>query len=90
MERANPQIQEICKHEFDLSRLNEDGEAPRDEADRDALLFTAALRGARNAPDAREDRIAAIRAAIAGGSYEIDAKRIAIALIREDPWLFKA
>lgn len=55
---------------------------------RDALLLTEALRAAQNAPDVRGDKVDALRAKIANGGYEIDAKRIAASLIREDPGLF--
>lgn len=52
------------------------------------LLFTEALAAAHNAPDVRQDRIEAIRAQIANGTYEIDIKRLAEKLIRENPCLF--
>lgn len=53
------------------------------------LLFTEALAAAHNAPDVRMDRIEAIRAQIANGTYEIDTKRLAENLIRENPDLFE-
>lgn len=53
------------------------------------LLFTEALAAAHNAPDVRQDRIEAIRAQIASGDYEIDTKRLAENLIRENPGLFE-
>lgn len=56
---------------------------------RDALLLTEALRAAQNAPDVRADKVDALRAKIANGVYEIDARRIAASLIREDPGLFR-
>lgn len=52
------------------------------------LLFTEALAAAHNAPDVREDKIEAIRAQIANGTYEIDTRRLAEKLIRENPCLF--
>lgn len=68
-----------------------DAPSPADtiSVSRDALLLTEALRTAQNTPDVRMDKVEAIRAKLAGGTYEIDAKRIAASLIREDPGLFK-
>lgn len=56
---------------------------------RDALLLTEALRTAQNTPDVRIDKVEALRAKLANGTYEIDVKRIAASLIREDPGLFR-
>lgn len=52
------------------------------------LLLTVALTAAHSAPDTRQDRIEAIRAQIANGTYEVNPKRIAESLIRENPELF--
>lgn len=63
----------------------------RDEAAMAHLgaLYTEALAAAHNAPDVRQDRIEAIRAQIENGTYEIDMKRLAENLIRENPGLFE-
>lgn len=58
------------------------------DAHRDAL-FTQALTIAHNTPDIREDKIAAIRAQLQNGTYEIDFKKLAESLIRENPGLFE-
>ena len=91
MERITTQNQDIFQREFNLSQIAPDAPAADspEAAERDGLLYTAALRGAHNAPDVREGKVAALKAALADGSYALDAKRIAIALIREDPGLFK-
>lgn len=74
-----------------------DGEMPEqvqtkdgnmDSVSRDALLLTEALRIAHNTPDVRGDKVNSIRAKLAAGTYEIDAGRIAAALLREDSGLF--
>lgn len=52
-------------------------------------LITEALKSAHSSPDMRQDKIAAIRERIANGTYEIDARRIARCLIREEPGLFQ-
>ncbi len=52
-------------------------------------LITEALKSAHSSPDLRHDKIAAIRERIANGTYEIDARRIARCLIREEPGLFQ-
>ena len=93
MEHTNPQTQKVFQGDFNLGQISDKAEIPaepeQDEAVRDALLFTTALRGAHNAPDIRANKVEAIRAALAAGSYAIDAKRIAAALIRDDPELFR-
>lgn len=50
----------------------------------DAFLMTEALRIARNTPDIRQDKVTAIKARIANGTYEVDAAAIALALIRDE------
>lgn len=55
----------------------------------DALLLTEALQAAQNAPDVRTDMVEEIRARLANGTYQLDAKRIAMGLLREDPGLFR-
>lgn len=64
------------------------GAAENGPTDRDGLLFTAALHEAHNAPDTRKEKIQALKAAIATGTYRPDAKKIALALIREEAELF--
>lgn len=56
---------------------------------RDALLLTEARRMAQSAPDVRTDRVEALRAQVADGTYIIDARRIAASLVREEPGLFQ-
>lgn len=56
---------------------------------RDGRLIHEAIKSASATPDLRRDKIAAIRERIANGTYEIDAKRIAKSLIREEPGLFR-
>lgn len=56
--------------------------------DHASLLLTEALAAAHNAPDIRQDRVEALRAQIENGSYEIDMRRLAENLIRENPDLF--
>lgn len=55
----------------------------------DTVLLNEALSTAHNAPDIRQDRIAAIRARLEAGEYEIDCKSIAMGIIGENPELFK-
>lgn len=55
---------------------------------RDGLLLTEAMRAAQIAPDIRAARVDNIKARIADGTYQIDAARIAAALVREDPGIF--
>lgn len=63
--------------------------AKKDPADRLQTLLNVALATAHSAPDTRQDRIAALRARIAAGSYEINPRKIAEGLLRENPELFK-
>ncbi len=53
------------------------------------MLLTVALTAAHSAPDTRQDRIEAIRAQIESGAYQIDSRKIAESIIRENPELFK-
>lgn len=55
---------------------------------RDGLLLTEAMRAAQTAPDIRASKVDNIKARIADGTYQIDASRIATALVREDPGVF--
>lgn len=88
MANINPQISTIATPDFHALGTEFPEKAP-DAAERDAILFTTALRGAHNAPDIRTQKVEDIRARIANGTYAIDAKRIAAALLREDPELFR-
>lgn len=54
----------------------------------ESRLLNEALTVALNSPDVRQDRIDALRARIADGTYEIDARSIAESLLRENPALF--
>lgn len=66
-----------------LERHGEDGDICHD-----GLLLTEALHVAHNTPDVREDMVQALKSRIEEGVYEIDAKKIAVGLIRENPELF--
>jgi len=66
-----------------------DTRANGDAMSHNGLLMTEALAAAHNAPDTRRERIDALRAQLANGTYEINPLRIAEALIRENPGLFK-
>lgn len=50
----------------------------------DAVLLTEALRAAQNAPDVRAEKVAALRASVLAGTYDVDVKAVAKALIRDD------
>lgn len=66
--------------------LPEDSRAS--DLDHASILLTEALNAAHNAPDIRRDRVEAIRAQIESGAYEIDSRKLAESLIRENPDLF--
>lgn len=68
---ADPQLQELCRND----EMRES---------HDAALYTEALRTAQSAPDQREEKVAALRTKVIAGLYEIDAKAVARALIRDD------
>lgn len=51
---------------------------------RDGFLLTAALRAAQQAPDVRQNKIEALKARVAAGEYEVDARALAMALVRDD------
>lgn len=56
----------------------------QDDAAHNALLYTQALRGAQNAPDIRAEKVAELKERIASGLYEVDAKAIALALVKDE------
>lgn len=64
------------------------GDKDRVNMSNEALLLTEALRGAQNAPDIREDKVAELKAAIEGGTYNINARLIAERLASEETSLF--
>lgn len=64
-------------------------ESAENEMDHASLLLTEALNAAHNAPDIRRARVEAIRAQIESGEYEIDSRKLAESLIRENPDLFE-
>ena len=54
-----------------------------DRARSRAVDQTKAFEIAKNTPDVREDRVAAIKAKIAAGTYEVDSGKIADGMLRE-------
>lgn len=54
----------------------------------DALLLTEALRAAQSAPDIRQDKVDALKAAIEAGTYNINGQLIAERLAAEETSLF--
>ena len=54
-----------------------------------SVLLTEALAAAHSAPDVREDKVAAIKARLAAGTYRVDTAHITEALLRENPELFR-
>lgn len=75
---AKPYAPRPASTSRDMARLSRNGR-----------MLGEALKSAHAAPDVREDKIAALREKIASGTYEIDAARIARALIREEAGLFQ-
>jgi negative regulator of flagellin synthesis FlgM len=62
--------------------------ADRVDVSFDAVLRTAAMSSAMNAPDVRQEKIDAIRQSLDNGVYVIDNHKIATRLVLEDPALF--
>ncbi len=54
----------------------------------EAMLRTEAYKTAMTSADVRQERVNAIKARIADGSYTIDTKKIAMALLTEDAVTF--
>lgn len=50
----------------------------------EAKLRTEAHRAAQDAPDIRREKVEALKAQIAAGEYEIDSRKIAENLVKED------
>lgn len=55
----------------------------------DGKLLNLARAEAINAPEVRSEKIAALKSRLDDGSYQPDSKRIAMALVREEPGLFR-
>lgn len=55
----------------------------------DALLLNEAFHTAQNAPDIRTEKVKALKAQIANGTYEIDIHKLAVNLLREELPLFE-
>jgi len=55
----------------------------------EAMLRTAARSAAMQADDIRQERVDALRAQVADGTYRIDNKKIAAKLLREEAELFR-
>lgn len=66
----------------------DDGKSDVVSVSRNARLMTLAKSEAQNAPDVRSEKIAALRNQLENGTYMPDSKRIAMALVREEPGLF--
>lgn len=82
---GNPQINPLLNQE--KPRENPAGKDVVNMSD-EALLLTEALRGAQNAPDIREDKVARLKAAIESGTYDVNARLIAEKLASEETSLF--
>lgn len=67
-----------------FSQVHKEG----DQMSRNGLLMTEALAAAHSAPDTRQDRIDALRARLANGTYEINPLKLAENLVRENAALF--
>lgn len=52
-------------------------------------LLSVARSVAHNAPDTRADKVARLREQVENGTYVADSRRIAAAIAREEPGLFK-
>ncbi len=50
----------------------------------EAMLRTEAYKAASNAPDVRRDRVEEIKARVAAGTYEMDSRKIAERLVKDD------
>lgn len=55
----------------------------------DALLMTEARRSARSAPDVRREKVDVLKEQVANGTYQMDSRRIAEGLLREESGLFR-
>lgn len=55
---------------------------------RDGILLTTALQAAQLSPDIRSEKVAALKAKLAAGKYQIDDGALAEAILREEGALF--
>lgn len=61
-----------------------EGKGDRVEFSDEGKLRTEAFKAAQSAPDVRQDKVAAIKARIAAGEYQMDSGTIAANLIRDE------
>lgn len=79
---------EVAKGTRTAQKPTESASGDTVSVSRDALLLTEARRTAQNTPDVRADKVDALRAQVADGTYVPDSRRIAEALAREEAGLF--
>lgn len=56
----------------------------------EAKLRTEAYSSAMSAPDVRAEKVAALKASVQSGEYQVDSKAVASKLLQEEPGLFQA
>lgn len=79
----------IDKANEDAAKAKKEQAAARSAGDRisfsdEAKLRTEALSAATSTPDVRREKVAAIKARIESGEYEIDTRKIAQKMVEED------
>ena len=67
--------------------------APESRGDRislsdDARIMAEAKRTAQEAPDIRQDKVAELKAQVESGTYTVDSRKVAAAMLREDMAIF--
>jgi len=66
------------------SSVSESSKGDQVQFSDEALLRTEAYKAATAAPDVRRDKVEAIKAQIANGTYEIDSQKIAERMLSDD------
>lgn len=90
---ANPyekSVEKIDRERAEAATKARKAEATGDKVaiSEDAALRSVAVRAAMAEPDARAEKIAALKAQIQNGTYEPDNKKIAEGIVREDLSIF--
>lgn len=55
----------------------------------EAKLRTEAFTSAMGAPDVRAEKVAALKAQVQSGEYQVDSKAVAAKILQEEPGLFR-
>ncbi len=86
---VDPYTQQVQKQNQDRSAAQQQAAQAQSTGDRvsvspQARLFTEAYTAATNAPEIRQNKIAALKEQVASGTYQVDSRQIAEKLLQSE------